>query len=107
MEIKELTVHELRELKDSGKYYFLVDVRGPEEYAYANLDATLIPMQEIPERFKEIPREGMVIVHCHHGGRSKKVIAWLEQAHGYSNLYNLAGGIHAWSEEIDTGVPSY
>ena len=64
-------------------------------------------MSEITERFEEIAKEGKVIIHCHHGGRSKKVIAWMQDQHGYTNLYNLTGGIHAWSTHIDTSIDIY
>lgn len=108
MEIKEISVQELKKLKDSNESFRLIDVRKQEEFEYCNIDGELIPMSEIPERYSEIKKDdAKVIVHCHHGGRSKKVIAWMQDEHGYENLYNLAGGIHAWSEEIDTNVPIY
>lgn len=107
MEIKEFNVIQLKELQASDEDYILIDVRNPQEYEYCNLEGTLLPMSEITERYQEIPKEGKVIIHCHHGGRSKKVIAWLQDKHGYNNLYNLTGGIHAWSMEIDTSVGIY
>lgn len=107
MEIKQITVKELKELQEKKEGFKLFDVRNPDEYKFCNLDAELIPMSEIPDRYSEIPKEGMVIIHCHHGGRSQKVISWLQDTHGYTNLYNLEGGIHAWSENIDTDVPIY
>ncbi len=107
-EIKEISVHELKQLKDAGEDYLLIDVRNIDEYKFCNFDdSKLLPMPEMMDRFGEIPKEGRVIVHCHHGGRSKKVIQWLQDHHGYTNLINLSGGIHAWSTEIDTGVPIY
>ena len=105
--IKELTVQELKEFIDSKKDFELIDVRKPEEYEICHLDGKLIPMHEIPERHAEITKDKPVVVHCHHGGRSKKVIAWLQENFGHDNLYNLAGGIHAWSEEIDNSVATY
>lgn len=107
MEIRELTVQELKAMQDAGEDFTLIDVRNPDEFNYCNLEGILIPMSQIPKKFSEIPKEGKVIVHCHHGGRSRKVIAWLQDAHAYTNLYNLYGGIHAWSMEIDTDVPIY
>lgn len=107
MEIKELTVIELKKLKENNEEFLLIDVRNPQEYEYCNLGAILIPMSEITERYKELPKEGKVIIHCHHGGRSKKVIAWLQDKYGYKNLYNLTGGIHAWSIEVDTSIEIY
>ena len=107
MDVKEITVEELKQLKDANEKFTLIDVRNPDEFNYCNIDGVLIPMTQLAERCSEIPKEGQVIVHCHHGGRSKKVIGWLQDAHGYQNLYNLAGGIHAWSLEIDSDVPIY
>ncbi len=107
MDINEITVQELKALQDSNEKFVLIDVRNPDEFNYCNIDGVLIPMSQLPDRCSEIPKEGKVIVHCHHGGRSKKVIAWLQDAQGYTNLLNLQGGIHAWSLEIDSGVPIY
>lgn len=107
MEIKEISVTELKELREQNVEHQLIDVRKVEEFEFCNLDGKLIPMHEVPQRFEEIDRNAKVIVHCHHGGRSKKVIAWLQLNHGFENLYNLAGGIHSWSEEIDPEVPIY
>jgi adenylyltransferase/sulfurtransferase len=107
MEIKELSVQELKKLLDDKEEYILIDVRNPDEYEYCNLGAELITMSEIPEAYNRIPKDKKVIVHCHHGGRSRKVIAWLQDSYGYDNLYNLTGGIHAWSTEIDTNVSIY
>ncbi len=107
MEIKEIGVTELKTMMETGKDFTLIDVRTPDEFEYCNLGAKLVPMSEILERFTEIPKEGIVIVHCNHGGRSKKVIDWLQATQGYQNLYNLAGGIHSWSIEVDSNVPIY
>jgi adenylyltransferase/sulfurtransferase len=107
MEINEITVQEFKQLKEGNEEFVLIDVRNPDEFDYCNLEGKLIPMTQLAERCTEIPKEGKVIVHCHHGGRSKKVIAWLQDAHGYTNLYNLQGGIHAWSLEIDSDIPIY
>lgn len=107
MEIRELSVQELKKMIDSGEDFCLIDVRNPDEYNYCNLEGELIPMSKIPEECEKIPKDKKVIVHCHHGGRSRKVIAWLQDSFNYDNLYNLEGGIHAWSEQIDTNVPIY
>jgi len=107
MEIRETTVKELKEMQESKEDFCLIDVRNPDEYEYCHLEGELIPMSNIPEDYSKIPKDKKVIIHCHHGGRSRKVIAWLQDSHGYENLYNLTGGIHAWSIEIDTNIPIY
>ncbi len=106
-EVKELNVQDLKVKIDNKEEFLLIDVRNKDEYEYCNLNAVLIPMSEIPERYSEIPKDKTVILHCHHGGRSKKVIQWLQDNFDYKNLHNLTGGIHAWSEQIDSNVPIY
>ena len=105
--IKAITVQDLKQWLDENKDFTLIDVRNPDEFKYANIEGTLIPMSEIPERVSEFPVNKTVVVHCHHGSRSKKVIAWLQEQNEEYELYNLEGGIHAWSEQIDTDVPMY
>ena len=107
MEIKEINVQTLKRKLDNKEDFLLVDVRNQDEFDYCNINAVLIPMGEIPERYQEIPKDKDVIIHCHHGGRSKKVIAWLQDNFQYENLYNLTGGIHCWAEEIDSNIQMY
>jgi len=104
--INEMTVEELAKQLKNGDIE-LIDVRRADERDYCNIGGKHIPMNEIPERFSEIPRDRTVVVHCHHGGRSRKVIDWLQQTQGFTNLINLDGGIHAWSCQIDAAVPTY
>ena len=89
----------------------LLDVREPWEFALAAIRvdgcATLhIPMNAIPARLGEIDAAQPVVCICHHGVRSAQVVAFLERQ-GYPAVYNLAGGIDAWSTQIDAGVPRY
>ncbi|PQA60754.1 molybdopterin-synthase adenylyltransferase MoeB [Siphonobacter curvatus] len=87
---------------------FLLDVRNSDEYEVCHLPgAVLIPMPTIPTSVKHIPRDRPVIVYCHHGMRSASVIQYLEQEHGYDNLTNLDGGIHAWADEVDLRMAKY
>lgn len=85
----------------------LLDVREPWEIAVAGLkNALCIPMQELAGRLEELDRDRAVIVLCHHGNRSRIVAHWLEQS-GWSTVFNLTGGIDAWSREIDPKIPCY
>jgi rhodanese-related sulfurtransferase len=85
----------------------IVDVRESWEHAICKLpDASLIPMQQIPARIDELPRDRDIVVVCHHGMRSYQVAEFLTGA-GFTRLYNLAGGIAAWSTEVDPQVPQY
>jgi rhodanese-related sulfurtransferase len=88
----------------------LIDVREPEEYALARIEASrLIPMQAVPAQLQQIEAladEGAVLLLCHHGVRSLQVAAWLRQQ-GIENCYSITGGIDRWSAEIDGNVPRY
>jgi sulfur-carrier protein adenylyltransferase/sulfurtransferase len=105
--MKEVTVQELKKLKDSGADFQLIDVREPHEYDICNLDGELIPMSEIPHNVDKIAKDKKVIIHCRSGKRSGDMLLWLEKNHGFTNLYNLKGGVLAWAKEIDPSMPQY
>jgi len=89
----------------------VLDVREPWEVALAAIDlpgATMrsMPMREVPARLAELDPTQPVLCFCHHGARSAQVVAFLERA-GFASAYNLAGGIDAWSRDVDPGVPRY
>ncbi len=96
IKMKSINVIELKALMDSGEDFQLVDVREKFEFDDKNIGAELIPLGEIPARFSEISKDKKVVIHCKMGGRSANAIQYLEQNHGYDNLYNLEGGIIAW-----------
>jgi adenylyltransferase/sulfurtransferase len=64
-------------------------------------------MNEIPDNLDKISKDKIVIMQCRSGSRSGRIIQYLEEAHGYQNLYNLRGGILAWADEIDFEMPKY
>lgn len=105
--MKEKTVSELKAMMDSGADFQLIDVREPHEYEICNIKGELIPMNDVPDHIDEISKEKIVVVHCRSGVRSARIIEYLEQSHGYTNLYNLKGGILAWADEIDFDMPKY
>ena len=85
----------------------LVDVREPDELELAALSSVVhIPMREIPQRLNELDRERSLVVMCHVGGRSRAVAGYLLTV-GFENVFNLAGGIEAWSQDIDPKIPRY
>jgi rhodanese-related sulfurtransferase len=89
----------------------VLDVREPSELQIASIKADefellTIPMGEIPSRLNELDPEQPVACLCHHGMRSQQVASFL-QARGFAHVANIAGGIHAWSAEIDPGIPRY
>jgi sulfur-carrier protein adenylyltransferase/sulfurtransferase len=104
--IPQLSVQDLKRRLDAGDRPFILDVREPFEYKIANIGGTLIPQSEVPRRLAEIDREREIVVQCKSGGRSQRIAEFLKQS-GYPNVVNLAGGILAWSSEIDSTVPKY
>lgn len=106
-EVKEITVSQLKEWKDSGKDFQLVDCREQYEFDFCNLDGELIPLGNILEQSDKIATDKDVVVHCRSGQRSATAILQLQQQLGLTKLYNLKGGILAWSSEIDPSVPTY
>ncbi len=106
-DVKEITVQELEKLKDSGKAYQLIDVREPYEYEIAHLNGELIPLAQIEDKVDQIDSNRKVVVHCRSGVRSAQAIETLEKKFGFTNLYNLKGGILAYADEIDSSLAKY
>ena len=102
--MKSITVAELKEMFDNKEDFQLIDVREEAEYENANINGLLIPLGEIPSRYEEIAKDKKVIIQCRSGVRSANALNYLEQNLGYSNLYNLEGGIIAWAREIDESL---
>jgi len=105
--MKEVTVQELKKMIDSKVDFQFIDVREPHEYDICNLGAELIPQGDIPGSVEKISKDKQVVIHCRSGARSGNMVQWLEKNHGFTNLYNLKGGILAWAKEIDTSMPTY
>ena len=105
--MKEITVQELKALMDSKADFQLIDVREPHEYNFCNIGGELIPQAEIPRSVDKISKDKQVILQCRSGARSGNMAHWLEKNHGFTNLYNLKGGILAWADQIDPSVPKY
>lgn len=103
-----MSVGELKLRLDAhGHDFTLLDVREPWELQICSLpDSVEIPMGQIPARLDEIDPERDIVIICHHGVRSQQIAYYLQSA-GHENLYNLRGGISAWSREIDSSVPTY
>jgi sulfur-carrier protein adenylyltransferase/sulfurtransferase len=90
-----------------GNEVVLLDVREHDELALAAVDGALhIPMREVPARLGELDADKPLVVMCHSGGRSRRVAEFLK-GNGFTNVSNLAGGIDAWSTQIDSRVPRY
>ena len=104
--VPEITVQELKQKMDDGEDINVLDVREPHEYEVANIGVKLVPLGELPRRLAEFDHNENFAIHCKTGGRSAKAVKLLQDA-GFGNVYNVKGGITAWSEEIDPSVPKY
>ena len=105
----EVDCQTVKAKQGSGLPFLFVDCREPDEYATAHIEGTtLLPMSQLVDRAAELEphKHGEILVHCHHGGRSLRVVNWLRQ-HGFDHAINMAGGIDQWSQVIDPSVPRY
>ncbi len=105
----EVDVQTVNAMQQQNEQFILLDVREQNEYDIAKIDGSLlIPMSELRLRIEELePNQNeRIVVHCHHGGRSMQVTRALRQR-GYDKAQNMAGGIDAWSQDIDASVPRY
>ena len=105
--VEELRPAELVARMREGEDWQLLDVREPWELGIVSLpEAVAIPMNQVPNRERELDRERPLAVLCHSGMRSYRVAAWL-QAHGFRQVVNVAGGIDAWATEVDLSLSRY
>jgi rhodanese-related sulfurtransferase len=105
----EITCRDAKALLDADDQVVLIDCREADEYALVAIDrASLVPMSELQERIGELAplAKLRMIVHCHHGGRSAQVAAWLRKQ-GFAHVQSMAGGIDQWAVEIETGMARY
>jgi sulfur-carrier protein adenylyltransferase/sulfurtransferase len=104
----EITAEELRqELDEKGSGLVLIDVREPHEWEIAHIEgAQLIPLGQLPERLGELDGHAEIVTHCHHGARSMKALGILKGA-GFNRVRSLAGGIDAWADRVEVGMPRY
>jgi rhodanese-related sulfurtransferase len=104
--MKEVTVQELKQKMDNNEDFQLIDVRETFEYETSNLNGENIPLGGILIEADKVSADKPVIVQCRSGKRSAAAIMQLEQL-GFTNLYNLKGGILAWQEAFDPNMPVY
>src|SRR5687767_9386973 len=108
-EVPEVSVREVQEALASPAPPRLIDVREPVEWEHCRIaGAELLPLSQWPQVAVEklTDKDQALLIQCHHGGRSARATAWL-LGQGFSNVKNVAGGIDAWSTEIDPSVPRY
>ena len=105
--VPEVTVEELKAMRERGEAFVLVDVREQHEWAISDLpDSIKIPLGTLPRSLEKLSKDDRIVVYCRTGGRSGNAVQFLQQA-GYAKAENLAGGINQWAERIDPSLPKY
>jgi molybdopterin/thiamine biosynthesis adenylyltransferase/rhodanese-related sulfurtransferase len=104
--VPEIAPRELKSRLDRGDDIFILDVREPHEYQICNLGGTLIPLGDLSKRVNELDSSREIVAHCRSGKRSAEAVEFLRRA-GFRKIWNLKGGILAWSDEVDQSVPKY
>lgn len=85
----------------------LLDVREPWEFQTCHIAGSVpMPMNAVPARLMELDEDAPIICICHHGARSASVATFLER-NGFTQVINLAGGMHAWALQVDSSMPTY
>ena len=106
-DVPEITPAELSARISRGEDFDLIDVREPHEWDIARIPgARLVPLATLPEALHTLDSARDIIVHCKMGGRSAKAVRHL-QAAGFRKVWNVAGGIQRWSDDVDPSVPRY
>jgi sulfur-carrier protein adenylyltransferase/sulfurtransferase len=104
--VAQISPKDYKRQVDGGKDYFLLDVREPHEFQIANLNGYLIPLGDLEKRVNELDASREIVVHCKSGARSQRAAEFLKKA-GFNKVQNLAGGINAWSDQVDPKVAKY
>jgi len=106
MAVPEIKAEELKQRLDAGEDLFLLDVRSENEYETSNIGGHLIPLPELAERVHELDSKRKIVAVCKMGPRGAKAVQLLHLA-GFTQVWNLTGGIHAWSDRVDRRVRKY
>ncbi|MDG2049191.1 MAG: Grx4 family monothiol glutaredoxin [Myxococcota bacterium] len=105
-QVQTMSVQSLKELIEAGEPFELLDVRTPEEYETARLEQAQLVDQRLFEHLQTLPRDTRLVFLCHHGPRGVQAAEQFLSM-GFTDVHNVAGGLHAWSQEIDPSVPQY
>jgi monothiol glutaredoxin len=104
--VHQITAAEVKRLRDSGAAFEFLDVRTPEEREIASIEGTRLLDQATAAEIEKLPKDTMLVLHCHHGGRSQAAAEHFK-SRGFTNVHNMVGGIDAWSKDVDPSVPRY
>jgi monothiol glutaredoxin len=105
-QIQSMSVRDLKTALDANESLELLDVRTPEERAIAAIPSAVLLNEGEAARIESLPRDTKLVLHCHHGGRSQQAAEQFISL-GFTQVFNVIGGIDAWSQEIDPDVPRY
>jgi molybdopterin/thiamine biosynthesis adenylyltransferase/rhodanese-related sulfurtransferase/molybdopterin converting factor small subunit len=106
VQVPEMAPRDLRARLERGENIFILDVREPHEYQICNLGGYLVPLGDLPRRVHELDSSRTIVAHCRSGKRSAEAVEFLRKS-GFARVWNLKGGILAWSDEVDPSVPKY
>jgi monothiol glutaredoxin len=104
--VRPMSASELKARIDSGEKPRILDVRTPEEREIAQIEGAELLDQDAAKKLLELDRDTLLVFHCHHGPRSQRAAEHFV-SQGFKNVYNLSGGIDAWSLDVDPDVPRY
>jgi monothiol glutaredoxin len=105
-EVKQISAADVQKLRDSGTSFEFLDVRTPEERETASIAGTRLLDQTTAAAIEQLPKDTMLVLHCHHGSRSQAAAEHF-RSRGFTNVHNMVGGIDAWSRDVDGSVPQY
>jgi len=96
----DISAEELKQLIDRRTDFVLIDVREQHEYDAGQIGGELIPLATLPQHVDRLDPDSHIVIHCKSGGRSAHAVKLL-RAHGFTNAWNMQGGLLAWAERID------
>ena len=99
----DVSVEDLKRLRDEGVEFVLIDVREEHEYVACNLEGQLIPLGTLSDKLAELDPSAHIVVHCRSGGRSANAVITMREA-GFENVWNVNGGMLAWIARIDVSL---
>ncbi len=105
--VPEVSVEDLKAMRDRGDRIVLVDVREAHEWPISDLSGSVkIPLGTLPQSLEKLSKDDEIVVYCRTGGRSANAVQFLQRA-GFGKAKNLAGGINRWADAIDPSLPKY